>query len=435
MADGGDGLWKHALLNNIGHTAPSGSAIDVGLLNPVSAFNSSTNAGIGAFIYRNASGTGTFSKTGVQLRWNYGANSVADNSAIDVEVFGIEMVYVPQGSFYLGSGGTEVGSFTNGSWTTGTPIPLQITSENALTIGNTAGSLWGTSSTGNSTIGPAGTLPAAFPKGFNAFYCMKYELSQQGYVEFLNHLTSTQATARYPGLSTNRHGISVSAGVYSTTFPYVACNFLGWYDVAAYLDWSGLRPMTELEFEKGCRGTSGVVADECAWGTASVYIPSPTTNKYTLSNSGLTNESIGSNYSLTAGNAWYFATCDAQNPVRGGIFAATAGNTGRVSSGASLYGMMEMSGNLLERAIGVGNTDGRAYTGNHGDGTIDASGNPNVANWPASNASGVGFRGGSMYNAKTHLRVSDRVIASNFYTGRNYYYGGRGVRSVNITTD
>ena len=41
-------------------------------------------------------------------------------------------------------------------------------------------------------------------------------------------------------------------------------------DGAAYADWSGLRPMTELEFEKACRGNQTPVANEFAWGTASI---------------------------------------------------------------------------------------------------------------------------------------------------------------------
>jgi hypothetical protein len=68
----GDGVWQHAKLNNSGHTAPSGSIIDIGLLNPSSAYNVSTNPGVGAFFYRSAVGTGTFSHSNVQLRWNYG---------------------------------------------------------------------------------------------------------------------------------------------------------------------------------------------------------------------------------------------------------------------------------------------------------------------------------------------------------------------------
>ena len=45
------------------------------------------------------------------------------------------------------------------------------------------------------------------------------------------------------------------------------CNFLSWMDLAAYLDWAALRPMTELEFEKICRGPNPPIAGEYVWGT------------------------------------------------------------------------------------------------------------------------------------------------------------------------
>ena len=36
---------------------------------------------------------------------------LADNDIVDVKVFAIEMVYVPQGSFYVGMGGTSTATF------------------------------------------------------------------------------------------------------------------------------------------------------------------------------------------------------------------------------------------------------------------------------------------------------------------------------------
>lgn len=455
-ASGGDGLWHHASLNDDGHTTPAGSIIDIGLLTPATAFNSTANPGLGAFIYRGAVGTGTFTKTGAQLRWNYGVNyktgstPIGDNDIIDIQVYAIEMVYVPQGAFTVGSGGTESGSFTDGSWSTGATIALSIASESALTIANTAGNLWGTSSSGDNTIGGTGTLAAAFPKGYNAFYCMKYEISQQGYVDFLNTLTFTQQQNRtnnatppyYPAgtymydPSSYRSGIKISTSgtdntvpaIYATDYPYVTSIYFSWADLAAYLDWSGLRPMTELEFEKSCRGTLAPVLNEYAWGNTNIA-----TLQYTLSNSGESNEVIATNYNSTYGNAAFGSTFSL--PVRVGIFAGTSGNTGRITAGATYYGIMEMSGNSMERCVTLGNTTGRAFTGAHGDGNLNATGNATASAWPGTDAVGAGSRGGAFYTAsysETYLQVSNRYFAALTYGVRYWPYCGRGVRGAPV---
>ena len=423
----GSGDWQHAWLNNTGHSSGTGTGatIDAGLLTPGTAFNAITNPALGVFIYRSANGTGTFSITGAQLRWNYGANGVADNATVDVKVFAIEMVYVPAGNFYVGSGGTETSAFYMYPTTTN---PYQITGEGAITVGTTDGNLYYPSSTyGGDQSGP---IPANFPKGYAAFYCQKYEISQQQYVDFLNTLTSTQASTRYPGQSTYRHAITVSDGVYSTDNPYVACNFLSWMDGAAYSDWAGLRPMTELEFEKACRGTVTPVANEYAWGTATVA-----GNAYTLENDNATNEGIASNYSTSAGNASYYITDGSiGGPLRVGIFAANANNSGRITAGASYYGIMELSGNLWERAVTVGNATGRDFTGLHGNGALSTNGHANETAWPGltsgevTGATGSGFRGGSWNSDASSMRVSDRSVAAVTHTGRHRSYGFRAVR-------
>jgi len=419
----GTGAYQHAWLNNTGHVNPTGSTISTGLLDPSLPFNQTTNPGIGAFIYRSADGTGTFSQTGVQLRWNYGANGVADNAVIDISVYAIENVYVPQGIFYAGSGGTEYYHFYKYPTTTN---PYQITSEGAITVGTATNNLYYTPSTyAGDALGP---VPAAFPKGYNAFYCMKYEISQQGYVDFLNSLTPTQASNRYSTSYTGyRYGISVSSGVYATTNPFVACNYISWADVAAYLDWSGLRPMTELEFEKSCRGTLPAVPNEYAWGTTGIA-----SSPYTLSNSGLTNENIATNYSTTVGNAatWNTIGTGINGPVRVGIFAGNGLNTGRVTSGATYYGIMEMTGNLYERSVTVGNPTGRGFTGTNGNGLLDVIGNADASNWPGINAVGAGFGGGYWGNSATHLRVSVRYYAAYAISSRGDIFGGRGVRGA-----
>jgi hypothetical protein len=417
----GTGAWMHTWLNNTGHINPTGSTISTGLLDPSLPFNQTTNPGLGAFIYRDANGTGTFTKTGVQLRWNYGANGVADNSIIDIRVFAIEQVYVPQGSFYLGSGGTEASAFYKYPTTTN---PYQVTSEGAITVGTATDNLYYTPSTSSGDgLGP---IPAAFPKGYNAFYCMKYEISQQGYVDFLNSLSATQASNRYSTSSTGlRYGITGTSGVYSTTNPFVACNWISWADLAAYLDWSGLRPMTELEFEKSCRGTIAPVPNEYAWGTSG-----SANSAYTLSNSGLTNENIATNYSTSLGNVAHWSTIGygIYGPVRVGIFAGNGLNTGRISSGATYYGIMEMSGNVYERSVTVGNPTGRGFTGTNGNGLLDVSGNADALSWPGTTALGAGFRGGWFSCYVGESQFSHRFDAA--WTDDNRYSadGGRGVR-------
>ena len=418
------GAWQHAWLNDVGHTAPSGSIIDVGLLTPGTTFNATTNPGLGAFIRRSASGSGTFSQIGVQLRWNYGANGVADNALVDIRVFAIEMVYVTQGAFTVGSGGTETGSFTNGSWASGATIPLSIASENALSVANTAGNLWYTSTSTN--IGDrTGPIPAAFPKGFNAIYSMKYEISQQQYVDFLNTLTQTQATARkYTSSISYRYAITGSAvGSYATINPYVACNYLSWMDGAAYTDWAGLRPMTELEFEKVCRGTATQVAGEYAWGNTTA------TAANNITNGGAINETTNT----SGANATFNNQANVQGPMRTGVFAT--GSTTRLQAGSTYYGIMEMSGNLWERAVTVGNATGRAFTGVHGNGTLNAEGFADISTWPGyitsavTGATGSGFRGGS-WGDLGRLCVSDRYSAAEEVLVRSTNHGFRAVRTL-----
>jgi formylglycine-generating enzyme required for sulfatase activity len=365
------------------------------------------------------------------------------------------MVYVPGGSFYVGSGGTEDVAFYKYPTTTN---PYPVNSEAEITVGTATDNLYYGSSGGDQS----GPISAAFPKGYAAFYCMKYEISQRQYVDFLNTLTYTQQatrTANAPSSDAgtgalinpndNRNGIDIQTpganptpavyacnldgdGIYdeSNDGQCIACNYLSWADLAAYLDWSGLRPMTELEFEKSCRGTVAPVPNEYAWGTTGIAgLPTPA---YTLSSSGLPAEVIAANYSITVGNAVYSTTTNLgiNGPVRVGIFAATPGNTGRVTSGATYYGIMEMSGNLSESPVTVGKPEGRAFTGTHGNGLLDATGNANVSNWPGTDAEGAGFRGGGWNAITLDLQVSDRNSAASTDPDRNNNYGGRGVRSA-----
>ena len=436
------GPWRHAYLNENGHVVPSIGTASVGLLTPGTGFNATTNPAMGAFLYRSANGSGTFSLTNVQLQWNYGANGVQDNDLVDVQVYAIEQVYVPSGNFYLGSGAGSSSAFEYGSFYTypTETNPFQIIGEGALTVGASANNLYYSVGGGDQ----AGPIPAAYPKGYAAFYCMKYELSQQGYAEFLNSLTYTQSHNRYDyNFSIGRNRFAIDTVIGNSSFysraPYIACNFINWADLSAYLDWAGLRPMSEFEYEKACRGTLTPVPNENAWGT-----PSVSNHYYTISNRDATNEIISSELNTFSGvgNVSCFqtvasSTSPTPGPLRVGIFAASAvgePNVGRSTVGATYYGIMEMSGNVYERAVTVGNSQGRAFAGSHGNGNVDAAGNATNTDWPSiTTAAGAGLRGGSFNtpNALDSLSVSNRRFSAfNNNPARSPFFGGRGVRTA-----
>jgi len=70
-------------------------------------------------------------------------------------------------------------------------------------------------------------------------------------------------------------------------------------------------------------------------------------------------------------------------PVGCGIFARDATTT-RVTTGATHGGIMEMSGNLMEPVVSVGDgSTASTYTGVWGDGILNASAVFNTALWPA----------------------------------------------------
>ena len=150
-----------------------------------------------SFVYRSGNGSGTFTITSAQLRWNYGTDQVSDDAKIYVKVFAIEMVNIPTGNFQAGSSGQNTGEFrqANDVTTTGTATTFTITSSAPTLQGNNSSS----SAVNISTRGGSGndqltgttsvTLGTNFPTGYGSFYCMKYEISQGQYRDFLNTLT------------------------------------------------------------------------------------------------------------------------------------------------------------------------------------------------------------------------------------------------------
>ncbi len=435
-----NGVWRHAQLAESGHTAPAGSLIDTGLLTPTAAYHATTNPVLGIFIRRDADGRGTFAANGVQLLWDHGAQGIVTvNDILEVRVFAIEMVYVNEGPFWLGDG-VSPDSFH----TSGTADPYQVNSE-------------------DDPIGLNLGLPLSYPKGYRAFYCMKYEITQQQYADFLNCLTRVQQNARVwtdiaPGVSsvTNRYVMRNDPSIQqrsvircdATIDPqapvhfycdangngmggeaddgqWIVANYLNSADVAAYLDWSGQRLMTEMEYEKACRGPLYPVPGEFAWGNAQAM----TYFTHELEHENTAQEGVVAGYYTNAGNARHTVL----GPLRAGIFAAHPANTGRMTSGGGYYGAMELALSVCELTVNSHHPDGFFYTGKHGNGELTGVGVPDVATWPLPHqGNGYIIRGGGGPNAD-YAPVSARAPAFSFEdyaVTRKWDTGGRGVRTA-----
>jgi formylglycine-generating enzyme required for sulfatase activity len=265
---------------------------------------------------------------------------------------------------------------------------------------------------------------------------MKYEITDGQWVDLFNTLTASQKTTRDITSSTGKNSDSVvsrntvawTSGDATTTRRDRACNYLSWADVCALADWAGLRPMTELEFEKACRGPLTPVANEYAWGAATIMADASRTISGT-ENGTETITSATSSGGCNYGNRAHTGGDAGSGPLRAGIFAVNGAT--RAAAGASYWGIMDLSGSVWERPVTVGHATGRLFDGLHGNGALTAAGEADVSTWPApSTATGAGFRGGNWISASVGARASDRFYAADVYAGRTYDNGGRGVRSA-----
>jgi hypothetical protein len=396
------------------------------------------------------------SNTGVQLAWAFAADGVSKSQSARVKVFAVEMVYVPQGSFSVGDGTTTTieGQFCAG--TVGT-TPFLITNEAcSITLGGGgAGSLGNNNRTGMYVFedfhdSSSQTLSTNFPKGYAAFYLMKTEMSQRQYCDFLNTLTGLQQSNRVNialqyNLYAYRNWIKKTAG-YPAVFgcdannnagpdtavtdvaklnetndgEWVAANFISWTDGAAYAEWASLRPITELEFEKACRGPLSAVTNEYACGN---------TNLEPMCSS-LTGENMASE-TPNQGNI-HGSGSNPSGAYRSGSYARASSS--RQNAGAGYYGALDLSGSEWETTVTVGDSTGRGFTGTHGDGNLSVNGNAHQANWPGyssgevTGATGSGIRGGNWGSGSAWLRVSDRIYAGFAPSSRGY--GWRAARSA-----
>lgn len=292
----------------------------------------------------------------------------------DFKVYGLEMVYVPEGGFTLGSpdpAAREKASFYR-SDASGEPDGLyRINSEAAIPVGANAGELyyWSENAYNGDQAGP---IPAAFPKGFRAFYIMKYELTQGQYAAFLNHLPEGWTYVRSPiggrDYYEHRGGIRLDQDTYRADSPQRPMNYVSFTDGLAFTDWAALRPITELEYEKAARGPGEPIPGEFVWGT--------------------------DNYDQLE----RYVNPDSELILANGRQERELTNATRPVFGASYYWVMDLSGSVWEKAITVGNPIGRQFTGTHGDGNL-RFGHATNPDWPASDdeVGGFGYRGGGYY--------------------------------------
>jgi hypothetical protein len=523
--------WQHAALDTDSshHVMPSGATNTVGTTDD-------GGRGIGVFIYRDAIGHGRNDWKGIKLRWLHAAGPTGkfDPAKAAVKVHTIAMVYVPVGAFKVGSGSKtriapfpdgitmpvlhnendEFGSFTDGSWRGGPVVPFLMDAAwngpvaegtCARRIGPVAGQLWGFAGyTTHFTSGQAwpyscapgapGALCDDYPTGYDAFYCMKYTLTQGQYADFLNALPREVAAVRATvpegdfymdpakpyswevgGNTITASGVTriapkpkqvavddeptdletdnmlaslepVKKGpngppVYTARVPHRMCNYLNWQDGFAYASWAGLRPMSELEFEKTCRGALNPVPNEHAWGSTAMHVATD------LQDAGLPTEHYDTgNCQALVWN--HLLSSNGFQAVRAGIFATS--DSDRIAAGASYWGVMSME--IATFAIPVGTTtnvfdsgrrtgtqitplskearNGRGFRGSHGDGRVPSGAIPGPA-VPSDWAEPGGRWGlGMGYRGTANTPCNGPVGESGYNDKRWYCSTWRGVRTA-----
>jgi len=446
--------WSHASMSASG-TNPSG-------------FNAGTGFEVivptdekGFFFQRTDLSSGSISAEDITFVWDYSQDGLSDTEALAAntinKIFGIEMVYVQEGSFYAGDGNSsseyklQQGSADNDPW--------YIQSEEAITTTSAAtdGYYYQSSgASGESSSGSVFLIPTSYPKGYQAYYLMKYELTEGQWVSFFNTLTEAEKVSRDITSSAvggknsdnvvNRNTVAWDStdliSKATTERPDRPVTYISWPDLLAYADWAALRPITELEFEKAGRGVDvSPVSDEFAWGNA-------TTNDAGAAEIYPDSDEIGTEqiYDGSANinrNSLAWSTGDGRvggdaagqsGPLRVGIFAESS--TGRSTSGAGYYGNMELSGNLSELVVTLGKNDGRQFLGTHGDGTLSSvagyEGNATNSDWPGIDGTdsargvrftvGSGLRGGNFNSSSVrHFQLSNRTNASKDADSESYY--------------
>jgi hypothetical protein len=357
-----NGLWQHVQLNT------SGFANGTGTSNTIQVGSDK----VGAFVYRSAAGTGTFSSTTMQLQWNYGLSGLTSVTGLEVRVFAVEMVYVPEGDFIVAKEFNNSTAWSSYGMTPPTyskffapgfnypVINNHLSPTLSYNDGTNTASIRVKGDVGVDTDNNGSVDNTTYPNGYKSFYCYKYELTEQQYADFYNTLTSTQKnTLGIAGVS-----ISLSNGQCYSSYPNRACGNANTQRLLAYGDWSGLREMTLLEFNKVSYGP-----------LQPVYYSETCDNNW---NCG---------YRIYGCPAWGSSVAGGCNYAPNGsplanVGSFATGSSTRAQAGATYYGVLDMTGNAHEPTVKINYFD---FTSSNGDGNLTVNGNADVLNWASSN--------------------------------------------------
>jgi hypothetical protein len=336
-----NGLWQHAQLNQTGFANGSGTANIVKV----------TSDKVGCWAYRSALGSGTFNATGMQLQWNYGLSGLNDVTGLEVRVFSTEMVYVPEGEFNCAKIFHNSAAY-NSARTFYAPkdnFPV-INSSLSPILNYNNGSLLSIKIKGDAGLDTDfdGIVDKTlYPTGFTPFYSFKYELSEQQFADFLNTLTSNQiSTIGVPVSSIFKNNNS-----YNVSSPNKALGNSNAMRVLSYADWSGLRPMSFLEFNKASYGPEQplLVCPGCF-----AICGYPANRGTCCFNDG------GQGFTL----------------IDVGSFANSTST--RDQSSSSYYGILDLTGNAHEPVVKL---SAFSFSKINGDGNLSPNGSNNVNNW------------------------------------------------------
>ncbi|MEI7528064.1 MAG: kelch repeat-containing protein [Elusimicrobiota bacterium] len=373
---GAEGTWNHA-------TLASGGGVGVGGALTIASDKK------GAFVDHLVNYA--LWQATASVVWNYAADGVSAANA-QVKVFAISMVKIPQGSFVYMAGGS---ANTNYNTPTNYNGGLQAT----ITGPGVA--------TGNGSNNLPSGAPVGWPNGYNGFYIGRYEITQGQYADFLNTVASSTAAARHEETVSSDHNIT-NAGAYPNKYAAVdrnaAKNYLSVADAWSYLSWAGLRPPTEMEWEKAGRDISDTITDARTypWGNTT-----PGTATYTPPNKGGTHIRNYLNYNSNK-------VLDVGRYMSGDVYRTAA------ETGASPWGIADLAGNVWEVIL----NSVYASVPLNGSGTVVWP-----AGWPTPGGAGYGLRGGSRYGNVTDSRVSDRVNAGWSASDRGSLIGARCART------